>query len=215
VDGVEFVADDDPVEALPPRPKPGRSTWVARVTAVVAAAAAIVVWVVTRPATPSPTKATAKPATRPATKSATKRVPPLGLTLEETSALTCRLGAPVDNSVTDAMHRFLHDITIENMLASRCISGTPSARRVVSELIEGSTGRYDVQVSISNRNADFQEPISRTGGGLRQRKIVLGEIEVESAGVKVRITAVGFPDASPPAARLQRLADFLSLNTVL
>jgi hypothetical protein len=208
VDGVEFVADDDPADALPPpRPKTGRLTWLTRIAAGVAAIAAIAVWVVTRPSPPAPTKAVAQPAT--------KREQPLGLTLAETSALTCRFGTPVDNGVTDAMHQFVHGIKIENLLASRCVSGTPNARRVVSELIEGTTGRYDVQVSISNRNAAFQEPIARTGGGLRQRKVVLGRIEVESAGVKVRITAVGFADASPPVVRLQRLADFLSLNTVL
>jgi hypothetical protein len=208
VDGVEFVADDAPADALPPpRPKNGRLTWIARITAGVVAIAAIAVWVATRPSPPSSPKAAAQPVT--------KREQPLGLTLAETSALTCRFGGPVDNGVTDAMHQFVRGIKIENLLASRCISGTPNSRRVVSELIEGTTGRYDVQVSISNRNAAFQEPITRTGGGLRQRKIVLGRIEVESAGVKVRITAIGFADAAPPVVRLQRLADFLSLNTVL
>jgi hypothetical protein len=206
VDGVEFVADDDPADP-PPQPRAGRVTWIARLVAGVAVIAAVTVWVVTRPSPPSPAKAAAQPAT--------KRVQPLGLTLAETSALSCRFGAPVDNGVTDAMHRFLHRVTIENMLGSRCITGTPTSRRVVSELIEGTTGRYDVQVSISNRNAAFQAPIIRTGGGLRQRKIVLGQIEVESAGVKVRITAVGFAGAAAPVVRLQRLADYLSLNTVL
>ncbi len=207
MDGVEFVFEDEPPDAPPPvRRSAGRLTWTARVAAAVAAVTAVAVWVATRPSPPAPAKA-ADPA-------AILQQHP-GVRMPVQSGRTCELGAPVDSGVTSTMHRFLHGITIENMLATRCIAGTATSRRVVSELITGTTGHYDVQVGISDRNAPYAPQFTVTGGGLRQRKVVLGQIEVESAGVKVRITAIGFPGAWSPLVRLQRLADFLSLNTVL
>ena len=63
--------------------------------------------------------------------------------------------------------------------------------------------------------ADFAPPPSLTGGGARQVKVPLGGVEVEGAGVRVRIIALGVAHDWLPTLRLQRLADFLSLNTVL
>jgi hypothetical protein len=121
----------------------------------------------------------------------------------------CHDGGPVDSDVATAMHRFLHRITLQPVLGTRCILTVGAKQRLIAEAITASAHGYDVQVNLSARSAEFPSPVPR------DRAIELGRIETEAAGVRVQIIATGFPAGNPPMIRLQRLADYLSLNTAL
>jgi hypothetical protein len=121
----------------------------------------------------------------------------------------CRDGGPVDAGVATAMHRFLHRVKLQPVLGTRCILTTGTKQRLVAEAVTASAHGYDVQVNLSARSAEFPPPVPR------DRAIELGRIETEAAGVRVQVIATGFPAGNPPMVRLQRLADYLSLNTAL
>lgn len=201
--GVEFLPEEydadaaEVLDAVPAR----RFGPVVRVLAVVATLAAVIAWIVTRPgdnhrsvpaaiATSSPARHTPVPNT-----------------------VICTMGAPVPDEITNSMRRFVPGIVIDNLSANRCVRTVAGARRVVSESVGGTLGRLDIQVTLGSRTAglppDWQ--VVRPG----EQKILLGSVETESAGVKVRVSVRGTAKARGQFYDLQRLADYLSLNTVL
>jgi hypothetical protein len=197
---IEFVDDELAAEPEPPPPAhtPGRR--LLRVAAFAVVVAAAVTWIATRPGG-RPATVSRHPALRP--------VPSILDTEPIQGATRCRGGGPVDSGVAAAMHRYLHRLTLQPMLGMRCVLTVGAKQRIVAEAITASAHGYDVQVNLSARSADFPPPAPR------DRTIELGRIETEAAGVRVQVIATGYPAGRPPMVRLQKLADYLSLNTAL
>jgi hypothetical protein len=199
---IEFVADAAAFEPEPPRPPRSRRQWVVRGVALAVVVAALATWIATRPATGHSRAQHRRQALQP--------VPSILDTEPIQGRTQCRGGGPVDVGVAAAMHRFLHRVTLQPTLGQRCVLTVGTKRRIVAEAVTASAHGYDVQVNLSARSAQFPPPVPR------DRAIELGRIETEAAGVRVQVIATGFPAAgNPPMVRLQRLADFLSLNTAL
>jgi hypothetical protein len=197
---IEFVEDELDVEPEPPQPPPRQHRWLLRAAAVAVVAAVLVTWIVTRPAS--------EPAHLPHHQ-AQQPVPSIFDTEPIQVHTRCQIGGPVDGEVATAIHRFLHRITVQPLLGTRCVLTVGPKHRIVAEAITASAHGYDVRVSLSARSAEFPPPVPR------DRPIELGRIETEAAGVRVQVIATGFPAGNPPMIRLQRLADYLSLNTAL
>lgn len=198
---VEFVEDDD--TALDPQPpaRPRRRAHRAlRAGAVALALAAVLAWVVTRPS-PSPGTPPRHVAVRP--------VPSILDTEPTTVQLRCQVGGTPDADVTAAMRHYLHRVTIQTVLGRRCVRTTGTRHRLVSEAVTGTVRGYDIQVNLSAPTAAFPPVLPR------DRVLELGRVETEAAGVRVQVIATGYRGGHPPMARLQKLADYLSLNTAL
>jgi hypothetical protein len=208
--GVEFLSSEESDEESdgsfdhePRRPRPvGR---LARVAIIAVAIAGLAVWVVTRPSGPAPV--THQAATQPSP--TPSHQPPRDPTM-----VTCAVGTSVPDEVAQAMHRFLKGITINNLQADRCVSGTINQARTVSEAVIGTLGPFHIEVALSRRDADFG-PAFQAAPPAGRASTLLGTVETESAGVKVRVSVTGRSGTHAPMYRVQRLADFISLNTVL
>jgi hypothetical protein len=198
---IEFVEDEPAVEPEPPQPPPRQHRWLLRGAVLAVVAGALVTWIVTRPAS--------GPAPHPVHRQAMQPVPSILDTEPIQGRTRCQVGGPVDGEIATAMHRFLHRITVQPLLGTRCVLTVGPKRRVVAEAITASAHGYDVQVNLSARSSEFPPPVPR------DRTIELGRIETEAAGVRVQVIATGYPAGNPPMIRLQRLADYLSLNTAL
>jgi hypothetical protein len=209
--GVEFLSsesDDDevePPEREPAAPRARWQIWAVRIVLVVVAVAGLSVWIATRPSGPVPV--THQAATEPLP-TPSRQAP------SDPTMITCAVGTSVPDEVAQAMHRFLKGITINNLQADRCVSGTIKRARTVSEAVIGSFGRFHIEVALSRRDADFESAFQAAPPAGRTSTL-LGTVETESAGVKVRVSVTGRSGTHAPMYRVQRLADFISLNTVL
>lgn len=214
--GVEFLpeagGDEPPAEPDPtarPRPRFGRA---ARIAVVVVAAAGLAGWVATRPSDPVPHPQAAATAPRPSTPSPPRSAAP-SWTIRHTGLVECSFGAPVRPDVVRAMRRYLKGISIDRVLSSRCVTGSADHPKIVSESVVGRYGKIAVEVALSRRDADF--PPSYQVVPVTARTVMLGGVETESAGIKLRISSTGDGHTMPPRFHIQQLADYLSLNTVL
>jgi hypothetical protein len=186
----EFEFDEDAFEAEPPR----RSL---RILAVLVAVAITAAWVASRPSG-APRRTAA----------------PLPAVTSGHTVINCRMGAPVVDEIAAAMRRFLPGIVIDNLAANRCIRRGEQEPRVVAESVTGTVGGVGIDVEVSLRTVRFapvlDAPVPSINPATR-----LGTIETESAGVRVRASVTGPPGSRVPMLKLQRLADFLSLNLFL
>jgi hypothetical protein len=201
--GVEFVSENQPTP--PPTPPTSRRAWIVRIAVVAIVIVAGATWAATRPSAPQK----AARAQNSAAAHSTAPHPHIG---PVQTIVTCVSGAPVDDEITHAMHRFLRGIAVENMLAARCIQRAGDDRQVIAETVTGLIGRDEVEVSVSNRDTGYAPPprISRLGS--RQANLPIGGVETESAGLKVRITVSGPATETVALQHIHRLADFLCLN---
>jgi hypothetical protein len=209
VAGIEFLpqeVDDEPAQLEPRAPRPAWMLGGLRVAVVAAVIAGLAVWIATRPSGPAQHRPTQAAVTKPTLPQHDIRPAP--------TVTKCTTGAPVPDEVTQAMRRFLDGIVIKNLLTNRCVSRSVTERRIQSETVNGSLGPINVEVALSMRNAEFP-PAFQTTPAVGRPTTLLGSVETESAGVKVRISAVGKGGTRAPMYQLQRLADYLSLNTVL
>jgi hypothetical protein len=209
MDGVEFLppeeSDDEPAEREPREPRPRWLIAAARIGAVAVAVAALSVWVASRPSGTT--------ANHQAAQVTDQALPAAPTRPTRNVMVTCSLGSAIPSELTDPMHRFLPGVVVDNLLAHRCVTRAPRLR-TVSEAVTGTYRGVTVDVSVSLRTSDFPpfpDPIPASGTPLTP----LGTIETEAAGVKVRVIVLGTGARKPPMYRLQRLADFISLNTVL
>jgi hypothetical protein len=212
--GVEFLSPEDdepdgrPAEREPAAPHPPWRIWAVRVVVVVAAVAGLSVWVATRPSETSPA------ARRAATQIVTPTPTESSSAPRDPTIVTCTTGSTVPAGIALAMHRFLKGVNIDIHRGDRCVSGTIYRARTVSEAVIGTFGRFHVEVALSRRDAEFG-PAFQAAPPIGLTSTLLGTVETESAGVKVRISVTGRTGTKAPMYRIQRLADFISLNTVL
>src|SRR5579875_1875893 len=195
---IEFVASDEPVEPLPPPRPPRRHRWLIRILALALVLAAGITWIATRPTA------------RPTVAEHANRAVPSILNDEPYRQLRCYNGAPIPAQVVTTVNRFLPRTTVQQPLTTRCVRSDGTDRRIVAESIIVNAAGYSLRIALSAPDAQFP-PMAEL-----DRASVLGRIETEAAGVRVQLIATGFgPASSAPMARLQHLADDLSLSTAL
>lgn len=193
---IEFVASDEPVEPLPPDRPPRPHRWLIRIIALAVVLAAGITWVVTRPTA------------RPFVPHANRAVPSI-LNDEPYRQLHCYNGAPIPVQVIATVDRYLPRTTVQQPLTTRCVRSDGTDRRIVAEAVIVNAAGYNLRIALSAPNAHFP-PMAEL-----DRASVLGRIETEAAGVRVQLIATGFAGSAAPMARLQHLADAISLSTAL
>ena len=194
---IEFVVSDEPVEPLPPSRPPRRHRWLARMIVLTVVLAAGITWIATRPTA------------RPSVPHANRAVPSI-LNDEPYRQLRCYNGVPIPAHVLATVNRYLPRTTVQQPLTTRCVRIDGTDRRIVAESIIVNAAGYNLRIALSAPDAQFP-PMAEL-----DRASVLGRIETEAAGVRVQLIATGFSAGSAaPMARLQHLADDLSLSTAL
>lgn len=193
---IEFVASDEPVEPLPPPRPPRPHRWLIRILALAVVLAAGITWIATRPTA------------RPSVPHANRAVPSI-LNDEPYRQLRCYNGAPIPAQVIATVNRYLRRTTVQQPLTTRCIRSDGTDRRIVAEAVIVNAAGYNLRIALSAPDAQFP-PMAEL-----DRASVLGRIETEAAGVRVQLIATGFAGSRAPMARLQHLADDLSLGTAL
>jgi hypothetical protein len=217
--GVEFLPEEFADEPAPP-PEPGppprrRLAGATRLAAVVIAIAVLGTWIATRPSG-SPARTPAAQGTQAPTTPAPAPTPPRRSwtrSIDDVQIIRCSTGAGVPTGVLQAMHRFLPGIVVAKHRASRCVEGPAGHRRTVARSVSGRYDGLTIEVSLSGRTIGFAP--SHQLMPANHPVQVLGAVETESAGIKVRVSAASPKVAKVPGTRMQRLADYLCLNTVL
>lgn len=205
---VEFLPGDgapDPDDDVTTPPR----RWEYRLLGAVVLVAALVAWMLTRPADRMAHPAALRTSAPVPTASASKSDEPVTTTTE------CTFGAPVATEINRAMLRFLPGIRIRNLGAYRCVRGTGPSARIVYETI---TGRYRGVVIGVETDLPVKDPIKPAPGLLDEgagHGAVLARVEAIAAGLHVAVTAYGTARSVAPAGQMRDLADFISLNVVL
>jgi hypothetical protein len=205
---IEFIDDAEDGEDAdnePSAPPPRRSV-LFRVAAAAIVVVAVVVWALTRP-----DDNTAPTATKPTSVQSTfvRRSP-----TPVPDTRSCQLDAPVMIPIATAMKRFLPALDLADLAAFRCVRGAGIDGRVVFEAISGRYHRLniDVEAALRTDGSPVMSPSLGSDGG---RKVLVAQIEVLAAGLKVDVNAWGKRGDRAPIDAMRDLADFVSLNVVL
>jgi hypothetical protein len=210
--GVEFLPEehDDaaPVvedEGQPRVPRRSVRSWAVRGAFVALVVAVLATWIATRPDGAHRAQPQAGASSPP---DIAEHLPP------ELGTVQCTFGAPVETEISDAMKRFLRPIAIANLRAYRCVRGTGTGERVVSETVLGLHHGLTIQVDTSTNGLDLAPGVPDIGTD-EHSQVLLGGVESEAAGLTVRVTVRGPIGRTPPRRKITDLAEFLSLNLVL